>query len=53
MEADLNPRSQVEGSVASVQSRRGESAEEKKARKAAVKEGNVRAAPKLPKCIKP
>lgn len=43
LEADLNPRSQAEGSVAPAQSRRGETAEEKKARKGAVKEGNVRA----------
>ena len=41
-EKELGRRAVPEGSVMSVQSRRGETAEEKKARKGAVKEGNVR-----------
>lgn len=44
-ESDLTHRALAEGSQASVQSRRGETAEEKKTRKGAVKEGNVRTCP--------
>ena len=44
-ESDLTHNALTEGSQASVQSRRGETAEEKKARKGAIKEGNVRASP--------